>query len=131
MDLYRYNAFITAVYDGDTVTADIDLGFGIIMHKQKIRLSYINTPEIRGVEREAGLVSRFVLREKVLDKNVIIETQKDKSGKYGRLLGTIYVPYTIITETEGESGFINVNKWLVENNYAVKYGDKWYKEFNT
>ena len=103
---YKYSAFVESVYDGDTITISIDCGFGIVLKKQKIRLYGINTPEVRGEERELGLISRDRLREKILNKNIVIETIKDKKGKYGRYLGIIYY--------EGE----NINDWLVKNNLA-------------
>ena len=53
--LYHYKAFISAAYDGDTVTADIDLGLKTFVKGEKLRLNRINTPEVRGEEREAGL----------------------------------------------------------------------------
>jgi micrococcal nuclease len=89
--LYHYRALVTSVYDGDTITADIDLGFGIIMKGQKIRLSGIDTPEIRGEEKEDGIKVRDYVRDAILDKEVTIKTQKDKSGKYGRWLAEIYI----------------------------------------
>ena len=66
--MHEYRAYVRKVYDGDTVTVDIDLGFDIILHKQKIRLLRINAPEVRGIERELGLKSRDALREKVCNK---------------------------------------------------------------
>ena len=45
--MYEYKATVTKVYDGDTITVDFDLGFGIILKKQTIRLFGINTPEVR------------------------------------------------------------------------------------
>ena len=72
---FIYAAHVDKVYDGDTITCSIDLGFGIKMNKQKIRLFGINTPEVRGSEREQGLVSRDRLRERILDKD-IYETNK-------------------------------------------------------
>jgi micrococcal nuclease len=110
-NLYHYKTLITAVYDGDTVTAEVDLGFKI-KFTEKFRLFGINTPELRGVEREKGLVSRDAVRQKILGKQVIIKTQKDKKGKYGRYLGTIFL------EEEGE--LININEWIVENDYGVE-----------
>ena len=107
--LYLYNAFVEKVYDGDTITCDIDCGFGIILKKQKIRLYGINTPEIKGIEREKGIKSRDKLREKILNKNIIIKTIKDKKGKYGRILGIIYYNNE------------NINDWLISNNLATKY----------
>jgi micrococcal nuclease len=103
--MYTYRAKIISVYDGDTVTALVDLGFGIT-NKIKIRLKGINTPEIRGSERPRGLISRDFLREKVLNKDIIIETFKDKKGKYGRYIGTLWLDEE------------NVNELLVEQGYA-------------
>ena len=107
---YCYKATCTSVYDGDTVTLDIQLGFNITMHKQKVRLLGINTPEVRGKERMDGLVSRDRLRELIDDKDIIIVTHKDKGGKYGRLLATIY-----------HNG-ININQLLIDEGLAKPYG---------
>ncbi|MCB0287156.1 MAG: nuclease, partial [Calditrichaeota bacterium] len=60
---YHYQAIVTSVYDGDTCTVDIDLGFSMWIKGEKLRLFRINAPEIRGAEREKGLVSRDFLRE--------------------------------------------------------------------
>lgn len=89
--LYIYRAKIVSVYDGDTVTADIDMGLNIWAHGEKLRLHRINTPEIRGNERDQGLISRDWLRERLIDQEVMIQTIKDKKGKYGRYLAEIYL----------------------------------------
>jgi micrococcal nuclease len=89
--MYEYKAIVTKVYDGDTITVDIDLGLHIWVHGEKIRLFGINTPEVRGEEREAGLVSRDRVRELIMGQTIILKTRKDKSGKYGRLLGEIFM----------------------------------------
>ena len=112
MNLYIYRAKIIKVYDGDTVTAEIDLGFNVKVI-EKIRLLGINAPEIRGGERVAGLASRDFLRSKILDKEVIIETFRDRKGKYGRYLGTIY-----LTEEENS---VNINELLMESGHAKEY----------
>ncbi|NJO90817.1 MAG: hypothetical protein HC831_19010 [Chloroflexia bacterium] len=112
--MYEYNAFVNGVYDGDTITVDIDLGFGVFMKNQKIRLFGINTPEIRGEERNLGLISRDILRKWILEKNIIIHTQKDQKGKYGRWLGTI-----IIKDESGISH--NINEKLLNEGYANPY----------
>lgn len=108
-DLYTYQAKIVSVYDGDTVTAEIDLGFHVKV-TEKIRLSGINTPELRGSERQEGLKARDELRKWILDKELFINTQKDKKGKYGRYLGTLYL------EENGE--LVNINKRLVDEGFA-------------
>ncbi len=72
------------------MTADIDLGFHVWLHGEKLRLSRINTPEVRGKERPEGLISRDWLRKKIKGKESIIKTVKDKKGKYGRYLVEIF-----------------------------------------
>ena len=79
--MYEYKARITSIYDGDTVTAEVDLGFNVRVI-EKIRLARINTPEIRGEERPQGLISRDRLRQLMLNQEVMLHTIKDKKGKY-------------------------------------------------
>lgn len=107
-DLYYYKAEVIKVYDGDTITVDIDLGMGVWLRAQKIRLANINTPEIRGDEREEGLKSRDWLRDKILGKEIFLKTIKDKKGKYGRWLGEVWLNEE------------NVNELLVEKGMAEK-----------
>lgn len=107
--LYSYKALVTSVYDGDTITVNLDLGLNSWLKGKKCRLFGIDTPELRGDDKEAGKRARDALRKLILDKEVIIKTEKDKSGKYGRLLVTVYTL----------NGF-NVNEWLVNNGFAVK-----------
>lgn len=106
--MYTYNATIREIYDGDTLRADIDLGFDIVMTNQSFRLYGINAPEVTGEERSRGLVSRDKLREMLVGKTVKIQTIKDKKEKYGRYLAIIFL------------GEININDWLVENNLAER-----------
>lgn len=90
IDLYTYKGVIKSVYDGDTVTADIDLGFNTWLHGEKLRLARINAPEVRGSERSAGLISRDWLRNRLSGEAVLIHTIKDKRGKYGRYIAEIW-----------------------------------------
>lgn len=89
--MYTYKAIITSVYDGDTVTADVDLGFRSHLKKLKFRLYGIDAPEVRGEERPEGLKARDWLRERILGKEVTIRSVKDRTGKYGRWLAHVYV----------------------------------------
>jgi len=109
--MYTYKAFVRRVYDGDTITCDIDLGFNMLMKNQKIRLYGINTPEIRGESREKGLIARDALRNKISNKWIIIKTYKDRKGKYGRWLADLY-------EDENDE---SINNWLLKEGYAEKY----------
>lgn len=110
--MYTYNAYVTKVYDGDTITVDIDLGFGIILKKQKLRLYGLNAPEVRGENKTRGLEVRDTLRELILNQNIIVKTVKDKKGKYGRWLATI------IYDDQ------NINEWLLQEGMAEKYQEK-------
>lgn len=87
--MYEYRAVVVSVYDGDTIKVDIDLGFGIWKKNETIRLWGIDAPEIRGEEREAGLKARSGLRRLILGGDVIIQTEKDEKGKYGRYIGRV------------------------------------------
>lgn len=106
--MYQYKAKIIDVYDGDTVTAMVDLGF-LHFQQMKLRLYGIDTPELRGPEREEGLKVRDILREMILDQEVIINSYKDKQGKYGRYLANIFL------------NGIDINEWLVDNGHAKPY----------
>lgn len=88
--MYEYMAMVVSAYDGDTIRADIDLGFGIVMQNQSIRLLGIDTPEVRGEERPEGLIARDYVREQILGKEVMLKTYKDTKGKYGRWLADVY-----------------------------------------
>lgn len=89
--MYEYQATITAVVDGDTVDAHVDLGFHVSF-ELRLRLEGINTPEMTSKdadERAKAQAARARLANLVLGKSVIIRTKKDKQEKYGRYLATI------------------------------------------
>ena len=109
--MYEYNATVKKVYDGDTITVVIQLGFGVFK-TERLRLSGIDAPELRGEERPFGLVSRDRLRELILDQKIIVKTFKDKKGKYGRYIADVYIE-------SSEQGIFCVNDWLVENKLAI------------
>lgn len=109
--MYRYKVKeIIKMYDGDTITVIVDLGFNITK-LEIIRLAYIDAPEIRGESRESGLISRDWLREKLTkameENGIIIETFKDHKGKYGRYIGDVIV--------DG----ISINKQMVTEGLAI------------
>lgn len=106
---YKYKALVTGVYDGDTITVDIDLGMNIWKKNVKLRLARIDTPEIRGIEKATGKVVRDYVRGMLLDKEVTIETTKDKTGKYGRYITEVFI------------GSMNVNDHLLEEGMATEY----------
>jgi micrococcal nuclease len=113
---YVYRAISVSVYDGDTITVDIDCGFGVWLRGQKVRLYGIDTPEVRGEEREAGLVARDYVRHLIpTGRPILIRTQKDKTGKYGRWLAEVFV---MLPSTPPGSPSICINESLVQRGFA-------------
>jgi micrococcal nuclease len=110
---FHYSAKVIDVHDGDTITCDIDLGFGIILKNQKFRFFGINAPELHGESEVAGKASQLYVSERILDKEIIIETILDKKEKYGRWLGK--VNYKIDEE------WVNLNKEMLDNKMAIVF----------
>jgi micrococcal nuclease len=115
-------AKVVKVYDGDTITVAAKLPFiDSPIYRFSVRLNGIDSPEIKGTtekERKLAVQSRNVLYNMIFGK--IIELKNNGKEKYGRLLADIYY------------NDMHVNKWMVDNNYAVKYdggkkvrGDGW------
>lgn len=91
-DLYTYKCAVTNIVDGDTVDVMVDLGMDMY-HQARIRLSGIDTYEVRGEEREQGLLAKEFLGF-LLEENpdpLFLRTVKDRKGKYGRYLGELYL----------------------------------------
>ncbi len=92
--MYEYKCKVLRVVDGDTVDVDIDLGFGIVLSDERVRIMGIDTPESRTrdkVEKLFGKASKHRL-ESLLGKVAILKTQinkdgEDMKGKFGRVLG--------------------------------------------
>ena len=113
--MYEYRCKVVRVVDGDTVDVDIDLGFGVWLRKERIRLLGIDTPESRTRDKEEkkyGLAAKAFLK-KALGLNPVLSTSKDGKGKFGRILGEF------IIEVEGNR--ININQLLVDQHHAVQY----------
>jgi micrococcal nuclease len=115
--MYEYRCKINRVVDGDTVDVDIDLGFGVILADERVRIMGIDTPESRTsdkVEKIFGLAAKERLKE-LLGKEAILRTEinkdgEDMKGKFGRVLGDFLTP-------DGE----RVTKILVNEGHAVRY----------
>jgi len=116
--MYEYKCKILRVVDGDTVDVDIDLGFGIWMHKERVRMMGIDTPESRTrdkVEKTFGLASKNRLKELLpvgsigVLKTEIDRSGEDKKGKFGRILGDFLIDDKRATDI------------LIEEGHAVAY----------
>ena len=124
--MYEYNFSVVKIIDGDTVDVDLDLGFSVILKKQRIRLYGINTPESRTrdlVEKKYGLAAKARLRELLTESDKLtLKTAIDKKarGKYGRILGTLYADNTNINETLVQEGL------AIEDFGGMKQTNKWW-----
>lgn len=91
--MYRYNASVVRVIDGDTFIANVDLGFRVY-HEITFRLARINTPETwrpkTEEERELGQLAKDRVIELIEFYSIVIETSK--AGKYGRWIAEVYLP---------------------------------------
>jgi len=107
---FVYNASLDRVVDGDTIDVVLDLGFSVKLHKQRVRLAGIDTPEsrTRNLEEKAlGLKAKDRLIELCVGS---FKVQSLGKGKYGRILG---IPYT----EDGKS----ICQMLIDEGHAVEY----------
>ena len=117
--MYEYRAKLINIVDGDTVDVDIDLGFGVWLHKERIRLYGIDTPESRTrdlEEKKYGLMAKkLVLTLMPIGSMQTLITEKDKTGKFGRVLGKFKVHEPHLDR------MVILNEFMVDNHYAVEY----------
>lgn len=115
--MYEYRAKLIKVVDGDTVDVDIDLGFGVWLKDERVRIMGIDTPESRTsdkVEKVFGLASKERLKE-LLGKDCTLKTfaakdGEDMKGKFGRILGDFI-------SNEGRM----ITEIMIDEGHAVKY----------
>lgn len=106
---------VDKIVDGDTIDVTIDLGFDI-QYSSRVRLAGIDTPESRTrdlEEKAMGLEAKEYLKQrlKIADK-VVIKTEKlDSTGKYGRILGWLFV----------DEETTSINNQMILKGYAWEY----------
>ncbi len=112
--MYEYDVKIVKVIDGDTVDVDIDLGFGVWIHKERVRLHGIDTPESRtsdATEKVFGLKAKAFLEKWVTAGDVTLRTKTyDAKGKFGRILGELWYAREH-----------NINQKMIDEHHAVAY----------
>jgi len=117
--VFEYNCTIVRVIDGDTVDVDIDLGFGVWLKKQRIRLYGIDTPESRTRDLEekkyGNLAKEFVQFHLPVGETRILSTVKDAVGKYGRILGKFKAYDSDL------DAWVNLNQWMIIKHLGVEY----------
>jgi len=120
--MYEYKAKLLKVVDGDTVDIDIDLGFGIWLKNERVRIMGIDTPESRTrdkVEKLFGLAAKKRLKE-LLGKECVLKTMKDRNGedakgKFGRILGD----FTVYDHKHDR--WCCVTEIMIEEGHCVEY----------
>ena len=117
--MYQYKVNFLRVVDGDTFDVDIELGFGVILNKQRIRLKGIDTWESRTrnlEEKKKGLQAKEFTKEMLCNSEEILIDSYGK-GKYGRVLAEVWC--------DG----ISLNEQLLQNGHAYHYDGGKKKEF--
>jgi len=120
--MYEYRATIVKVVDGDTVDVDIDLGFGIVLSDERVRIAGIDTPESRTRDKEEkkfGLAAKARVKQ-LLGKTCVLKTQinkngEDMKGKFGRILGDFNI-YDSATDS-----WRMITEVLISEGHAVPY----------
>jgi micrococcal nuclease len=109
--LYNYRAKVTRVVDGDTIDAEIDLGFEV-QTKKRLRLLWINAPEAKGATKQAGDKARDHLWELLMqadDDEGWFEIHTEKADSFGRYLVLI------------RFGETTVNQRMIDDGHAVEF----------
>jgi len=116
-DEYVRRARIVRLVDGDTVILDVDMGISITV-RVTVRLFGINTPEVRGPEKVAGHAATQHLADLLVqfrhegEWDIVVQTYKDKKGKFGRLLA-------VLIGDDGDGNPVNLNERMVADGHAV------------
>ena len=117
--MYDYRCKIIKIIDGDTVDVDIDLGFGIWHHKERVRIYGLDAPESRTrdkIEKVFGKFAKQCVKDWLPTGSIQkLVTEKDKSGKFGRILGKFRVHEPHLDR------YVILNDFMVDNHYAVEY----------
>lgn len=118
--MYEYRCTVLKVVDGDTVDVDIDLGFGVVLSNERVRVMGIDTPESRTSDRVEDLFGEAAKArvKELLSGQAILKTQvskdgEDMKGKFGRVLGDF------IVEKDGKEKMLT--EVLIEEGHAVAY----------
>ena len=116
--MYEYRCKVIRVVDGDTVDVNVDLGFGVWLHKERVRVLGIDTPESRTRDKEEkkyGLAAKKYVKDFLSDGTVELITKKyDAKGKFGRILGDFHV-----TDSNGVTRILS--SAMIMAHHAVLY----------
>ena len=117
--MYNYKISLLRVVDGDTIDAEIDLGFDVKI-KKRIRFMGINTPESRTrdlEEKARGLAAKDRVKQ-LLDGCDNITLNSHGVGKFGRCLGEIMLD---MVDGQEKLTLVSLNELLIKEGHAVEY----------
>ena len=122
----KYDVRLIKVVDGDTVDVDIDLGFGIWLHDERVRIMGIDTPESRTrdkVEDLFGEAAKARVKELFKSEHVKLITEEDRKGedmkgKFGRILGDFELEYK---QENNAIVMKRLTQVMIEEGHAVAY----------
>lgn len=118
--IYRVSQ-VGRVVDGDTVDLTIDLGLGVY-RQERIRLYGYDAFELHGEFAERGQLAKLalysLLAEVEPEDKIWIRTIKDRTGKYGRLLGVVVVES--VDKANKTHKLSNVNQLMFQAGHALK-----------
>ena len=132
---FEYNGTLVKVLDGDTIDCYIDLGFDLKI-KKRIRYMGIDTWESRTRdldEKKKGLAAKA--RNKELLEAGVFKIKSFGTGKFGRVLGEIFVSPDVVGHEVAESvdrssdGLVSINDILINEGHAYEYGGGKKKDF--
>tara|TARA_R100000951_G_scaffold57605_1_gene48392 strand:- start:281 stop:769 length:489 start_codon:yes stop_codon:yes gene_type:complete len=123
--MYEYRCKVLKVVDGDTVDVDIELGFGIVLSDERVRVMGIDTPESRTRDKVEDLFGeaakarvKELMKEKVILKTQIAKNGEDMKGKFGRVLGDFVIEYK---DKDNNYSMKTLTEILIEEGHAVPY----------
>lgn len=122
----KYDVRLIKVVDGDTVDVDIDLGFGIWLHDERVRIMGIDTPESRTrdkVEDLFGEAAKARVKELFESEHIKLITEEDRKGedmkgKFGRILGDFELEYK---QENNAIVMKRLTQVMIEEGHAVAY----------
>ena len=109
-----YSSTLTDIVDGDTIEVDIDVGFGIVLTRQRVRLYGVNTPETRTLdleEKARGKLATKFTTDCLTGAKILLEVKGYDS--FHRWLSKVYYSKS--------DGYILLNSQLVDEGHAVYY----------
>ena len=134
LDVREYQCELIKVVDGDTIDCYIDMGFNLKI-KKRVRYMGIDTWESRTRDKEEkvkGLAAKA--RNKALLEQGVFKLKSFGTGKFGRVLGEIFVDPEVVGEHINEcilspdskidldhDGWVSVNDILIEEGHAYEY----------